>query len=485
MDRTAKLTQMAKWLFILIFVLKFLESCTLFGHGDALSYHMVWPKIVLNSSISEMLTEFFPFYFSGYFDSIYFLPQIIFGPGSLKAHIFSQNIHFFCSLGIISLLMVKIFGKNLTGFLAALSVLTVSKGSDFFLYAKNDGALAAIAFLSYLIVDNKIEIANKKLRAVTIGLLFGFIPSVKLTGFFFLIPIGAWYLWTTRKELLNFTLSLLTALIVFAPILLIKNKHLGGAILFPGFLDLFPGKLDPYLIHNFKVFTQNPFSFDGVVKNLKNFFLAKFFLVSIPYLMIRQWKIEKMISLSIIISLTYLGLWLLINGGIGEPRFIFSCFFLNLFYFFEQSRTFKLPSNKTIYLIPLLILADSKIDKSISRYKRFSWYFEHGSEKEIVMRHLKNVRIWKHITNITGKKTWILSDHYPQLYYADEGLRLDHTSMTPEGLFFNRCLEPKNIQKYKYFIFLNDHNKNPCFKIIFEQTKMVAEEQGFKIYKRY
>ena len=165
---------------------------------------------------------------------------------------------------------------------------------------------------------------------------------MKLTGFFILIPLGAYYLWKSRKDFF-FGISLSVALLTFAPTLYLKYKYLGGAILFPGFLNIFPGSLDPYLIENFKVFTENPFSMEGLIKNFKNFFLAKFFLLSTPFLILRQWKKERRISPSILISITYLLLWLLLNGGIGEPRFIFTCFFLNILYFFEQFKTFALP----------------------------------------------------------------------------------------------------------------------------------------------
>ena len=135
-------------------------------------------------------------------------------------------------------------------------------------------------------------------------------------------------------------------------------------------------------------------------------------------------------------------------------------------------------------LLPLLVLADSKIDKTISRYKRFSWYFEEGTQKERVMRHLEKTRVWKYITNPTGKKAWILSDQFPQLYYADKGLRLEHTKTTPSGVFFDKCLDVSKIEQFQYFIFLNDYKGNPCYDKILETSTHLGKIEGFNIYKR-
>jgi len=480
MKNLKKLTTLCKSLFLIVFIIKFLESLTLFGHGDALSYHIVWPKIVLNFSLSDMLNEFFSFYLAGYFDAIYFIPQLIFGAGSMPAHIIGQNIHFLFSLGFGSYLMLKSFGKNYWGYLAALSILTIAKGTDFFLYAKNDGALAMFCLLAYLIVDEKIKIKNKTYRAILVGLLFGFIPGIKLTGFFALIPLGIYYLYKSRHNLKKFSISFVVALIVLAPIIILKQLKLDGAIFYPALLNTFPGKLDPIIINSLNNFVQTPLTSKTLGMNFQLFFLAKFFLIGLIPLAILQWKKEKEISPTLLISLSYFLLYLVFNGGISEPRFLFPCFFLNIYYFFEQISKINIKSKKILFLLPLLVLADSKLDKSIMRMKRLSWY----AEDRPVYNHLEKTRIWKYIKNPTGKRSYILSDHFPQLYYADKGLILEHIYTTPRAVFFNDCLNPNDINFFSYFIFLRKYPNNPCYQKIIESSLFLGHVQGFDLYQR-
>ena len=69
--------------------------------------------------------------------------------------------------------------------MGAILILTMARSADFYLYAKNDGALAAAALIAaYFIIE------KKELSPIKVGLLLGLLPAIKMNGIFISIPLG-------------------------------------------------------------------------------------------------------------------------------------------------------------------------------------------------------------------------------------------------------------------------------------------------------
>ena len=170
-----KLSSAIFLIFLIIFTIKSFESLLIYKHVDALNYHIVIAKYIVNGMWTKAWTQIPGSLMSGLFEYLYIIPHLIFNYG-LKAQASSQLLHFLFSIGCGSLLLFSLFKKEnfALACLAGISLLTISRGSSFFLYAKNDGVLA-LSYLATLIYFIRIKESQKTTisQSIIFGLLLG------------------------------------------------------------------------------------------------------------------------------------------------------------------------------------------------------------------------------------------------------------------------------------------------------------------------
>lgn len=479
LEKQLKISSIIFKIFVVVFLLKFLEAFYPFMHGDPLNYHLVWPRLVIETSFSEMVNDFFPFFQSGYFDILYFIPNLIFG-NHLGTQILGQVIHQTLSLGITSILFYFLFDKSILGMLAAIAVLTLSNSSDFFLYAKSDGFLAFMTLVTALLaLESRFE--DKKWHPYLVGFLLGFLPGIKMNGLLMSLAIGLFYFWKNRKKFDALIKVILLAILSISPKIFLNWYYLKSP-LFPGFLGLFPGVLDPYLIKTFNELMNNPINLNTFLWQLSVFFKAKIFFLILPFLIYFNFKFKKKNSLiiwnSILIFILYLGL----NGGVKAARFIFPCMFLNTYFIFKSLESYTL-KNRHYVLILLVLLIDSKLDKSVVRIVDYSKSYLTLSENEILLKYNYLNNMWKFIDTKNRVKTFIFSDNFGQMFYSPQGVRIFHYPTHPQTIFFHDCKNSDEMKNYQYAIFSSQFFNNKCYEFVINNGKLVTIFREYKLYE--
>lgn len=470
------------WCFWILAILKLIESTCLLPHGDPLYYHIAGPKMVYENGWDE-LHQFNAWFQTGLFDYLYFIPTFIFGPGILT-HILSQTIHF-------------LFGQFLPAFigfrffpLVGLLILTLNKSSDFFLYAKNDGAMAAAYFIA-LVYCLRVATDNSKWRSHCqtwkTGLLLGLIPAIKLSGLFFFLPLAIWQIYKNLKiGRTHFFVLLLGISIPLAP-LLIRNFIFVGNPLFPGMISFFPGNLTPAIKSYYLAHMSSPLSWDILGQHFIALFAGKAILwVVVPLVLIEIIK-RKSLNLWAMFPMISFALYLLVNGGVLYERYYFPAYMAFSYYLGTQLIQFKdkMPKKQAMLVVLVLLagLADSKIDKSIKRIKdTYSLYLGHYSDPEQIV--YKIIPVMQLFQNIPAGEL-VLSDQLSQFYYAALGVRLAQYAASPKAEFLGTCLSEEQalLDNFQYAI-LGEMLNNQCTSIIRDQWAMVSESQGYKLFHR-
>lgn len=453
---TSRYSKVLSYLFSFIWVIKAIESLYLFSHGDALSYHLVWPKLVLNNGIKDTISHFFPIWLSGYFDFIYFIPNFIFGEGA-EAQQLGQFIHFFLSLGLGSIILVKFIKHPQYRWLAGISLLTIAESADFFLYAKNDGFIALCSLISFLLIQN-----NQKYNKYFLGVIFGLAIGTKLSALFFMLPLGLLYLINClKKKNYDFLLVIFFTIITSLPTLFIKYSYLKSPF-FPGLLNLFPGNLDIDLTDQYNSLVKIPASLISTLKNIKAFYFFKLatLTVLIITLFAEKDKRNKKIFNIFIISIGLL-LYLVLNGGNVAPRFYFSAYFILTYLAFQN-----FSSKYTLFFL-LLIFADSKIDKSIKRIKIVF------NGDNTVSKRITRSAVWNKIPQDSN----VIAHAYTQMYYAKNGIQMQDILTTPLGVKYRKSCD----EVFHYAIMPIKYKMFPCLEEQIETEIMTFS--GFKLYK--
>lgn len=467
-----------KALFIFIWIIKCLESLYLFSHGDALNYHIVWPKILHEVGLNTLFTEFFPVWLAGYFDLLYIIPFSLFG-ASPWAQMMSQFLHFFFSLGLGSFILVSFFRKTDLAYLMGIILLTLNKSSDFFLYAKNDGFIALLVLVSYIMLTH-IESDRKVLKnTLLISLLAGIAVGSKLSAAFSFLPIGLYltFLFIKRSQYRYITYSFFTSLALALPPLYLKWIYLKSPF-FPGLLSVFPGDFSPENLQAWKNFVSKKASLSSILTNLKYYFFNKAVFIALPLSFIFR---KKAIWLPLLLSLSSFLLYLLFNGGVTSARFYFASVFLlvlalgELFlHFFE-----KIPSKRNIIFVVLLILTlvDSKLDKSLGRITIFGQDVFSIKERELVRKYIPRTQVWDYVPKGTqNRKIHILAEGFAQSYYAPSYVRL-HEQAYPEV----KKIDPAHCRAYPYLIKSIHHEMNCDFS---KDFKEIYRWESFILYQR-
>ena len=124
-------------------------------------------------------------------------------------------------------------------------------------------------------------------------------------------------------------------------------------------------------------------------------------------------------------------------------------------------------------------MVDSKIDKSISRVANNLKDIGTKSTHQIVRENIPLTKVWDFIDE---KEGLILSDFYPQQFYAPAKIKLHHYPTQPITRSFDSCDEKSLINTYTFFI-IKDLNNSCILKIQSKLTKL-GDHSGFSIFKR-
>ena len=460
-----------------------LEAVCFFRHGDALNYHLVGPRFWLETSWLDMTNDLWGNFQSGLFETLYLITIGIFG-NTLWGQLSSQLLHFLLGQGLAAFVLYYFFkkkNKEAIGALAGLSILTISRSADFFLYAKNDGALASLGLILALMLfdDNFISKKGKK-RNLILGTLMGLIPAIKMSGLFIVMPLSIYFVIKNYRKLSNVIITALIALIVFSPIL-IRNYYFIGNPFFPGLIELFPGVLTNEMKTYYLYHMSNKLSFSSFIAALKSLFTGKLiFVLFFPILFCRLK--EKKLPLFGLFVLSIFILYLLVNGGLVVERFFFICYFLitAMIFVFLSEKDFK---NKYFYLLLVLILIDSKVDKSIKRVTNFIPSYFQQEPLDIVYKYSPYASIWKGVKS-TGKKEIVISDLFAQQFYSPDSFRIHQFRGRPDAEFLGKCenSDISKLQKYSYAI-LAEKNMNPCYEKIRNQGTKLNQVGDFILFK--
>lgn len=436
-----------KLIFYLIFIIKLLECVHLFDHVDALAYHLTLPRYLTEVGFNETFKSFFIGLQAGYFEFLYVLPVSLFGNTAL-AQILCQMMHFLAGLGLLSFLATKSLSNKTYAYLLGIAVLTINAAPSVFLYAKNDGVVASLSFLLFLILAG-VFARDSKYRYIFIGLLFGLIPGVKLTGLFPVLVLGFFFLYKEKTLSKNFLLSITLAIFVFSPICLLKFYYTGSPF-FPALLSLFPGKLPSGIVDTYSNFTKSKITLSSLSLGMRSLFFAKLILLTSPLILFLSFK-RKFVPLSFFLSLAVFTAYILVNGGNISERFYFAAIFFLVHGFFAMLEKLDFKWRFFPLLIFLAVMIDSKLDLSFRRIKK-SIIFSPLSEREFIEENIPLTKLWRKIEISSQEKyTYVYTDLLYMGFYSPRGMRLEQLRMNPDALFY-RDHKDKFLDRYSYLI---------------------------------
>ena len=375
--------------------------------------------------------------------------------------------------------------------IAAASLLLLNKGADFFLYAKNDGVVAMLAFAASLLLWEK-TLATRR-SWVMFTLVTGAMPLVKLTGLLALVPLNLFFLYEYRQHLSKVLLVFAGQLLILSPLLL-RNYYFTGNPFFPAFLDLIPGSVPPSMIAPYLAMMGAPLSWPALWDNLSFFFLGKIiFLAAIP-LALSNWRLQRMAdNRYFFLSLSILLVYLLKNGGVSAERFIFACYLLNNFFVFKslinltQEPWWQAHWQRWMQVGALiLVLLDSKADIKIRRAYNLLWRYPQMSYSEKITFFLPRHEIWETIGGENPQQlTKIISDDFNEFYYAGENVRLYPSNCLHQGYGLERCNEEDLAQIRREFQFgvLRYQKDNACYRYIRQEGEKIHSGHGYDYYR--
>ncbi|MDD0852550.1 hypothetical protein HBN50_05540 [Halobacteriovorax sp. GB3] len=473
------------FILITILVLRCLETLTVFSHGDALYYHLPFAKVLAETgSYSNAIRNVCGSLQTGAIEILFSIPALL-SVNPLTIQISSQLIHFSLGMLLAAGLFFYYFSKiNLPiALLSAISALTIAKGTDFFLYAKSDGTVASFSLLTIMLIinDNFLASIKGKWRSIFIGCLLGLIPVIKISGLFVIVPFGIYYIIKERRNPSRIFITTFFGLLFISPII-IRNYYFIKSPFFPGLLSIFPGEASEQVRNWYLKSLSSSLTFSSVREILKDFFLGKaFFVLTIPACF---YGIKKKYQSNHIfyISLSILALYLIANGGVPSERFFFTCYFLNIYYLSQFLIESKLNIKYQYFILLLLILADSKIDKSLKRVRN-SLFKKYTTNKEMIRDKIPLTRIWD---SIKENNSLILSDQFSQYHYAPDGTKIHFPQCNNKTEFLFSCKSENDILRlkdYDYFILARSY-KNDCYNYIQDNATLIETINQYRIYKK-
>lgn len=465
-------------------LLKFLEVLTPMAHGDALYYHLPVAKQWIEFGFLEMHKELAGSLQAGIFDYLYLIPVGLFG-ANLYGQLAAQLMYFLCSIGLATFLVIKALHPNsILKSLFILYMITYGVDSDFFIFAKNDGVLASFGLLATLEFSQNFisKRFNQKWELLIKGATLGILPLIKINGLLICVVLGIYFIWK-KKNIKHFFVITLISFILALP-LFIRNYYFLASPFYPGLLGLFPGKLTSPMIAFYKASMQSPITLQGLLFHLKAFTAFKLINIFIVLYLVKVKKIK--FSDELLVSIVIFIIYLILNGGVPAARFYFICFFLNSYFILSQFEKFNI-SRKVLFLLVLLILSDSKIDKSFGRIKKSLLAAQKSnSSLEFVNNTIMQTRVWNYVEEENKK---IITDDFLEIYYAPRGTRLYHYKQSVQAFHLYRCSDEfgdlAKLNEYDY-AFLNHQFgiRNKCTEYIRNNFELKYKEDHYEVYKR-
>ncbi len=444
------------FVFYFLLIIKTLESFVLMSHGDALSYHLVLGKFILEDGFYKAHKEFYLGNMTGIFDYLYILPQWLFG-SFIEAQMISQFFHFLFSLVGGVFLFSKVFKEKIIFYSVGICLLTFARGPDFFIYAKNDGPLALTFLVGTLLVFRRLgEGLSPIKRHILIGLCLGLLPAIKMSGVIYAAVLGLTYVLKNLKEFKLVALATMVSLAV-ASIIWIRNWYFVGNPLFPAFLNIFPTKATPEMITFMESFLKQPGSLLGIFKN----FLIAISPKAVGFLVIPACfynhagkKGDRNQILFLLLGFT--ALYCTINPGYPAERFYFPCHFILFFFLGETLGEVTKESwwrPAFFYIVFAAILVDSKVDKVINRTGKFySDLFFYKNTRQLQEKWISFSYIWRYVKPYSI----IYSENVPMQYYAPKGARLFQAGHSREANFLRNCeIPPRRRKDRDTYLILN------------------------------
>jgi hypothetical protein len=251
---------------------------------------------------------------------------------------------------------------------------------------------------------------------------------------------------------------------------------------FPGMLNIFPGNASDEMIKTYNYFMSNPTSWQSVLENIKNFFTGKLiYLIAIPCFVINLLKKKNELNLYFIFSLAMLTVYLKINGGITTERLYFFCYFLTNFFIFKTFSEYQ-TNNLGYSFILILILIDSKLDKSFQRIKR-TISLEMLSSSTYINEISSRNKLWDFIDK-NRLQTNIITDQWNELLHAPAHTQIDCTECNLDGFKLKRCNsnDLAAIKNYNYAILAKNEN-NMCYGWIKSNNKKLTTVAEYELYQ--
>ncbi|MDO9182807.1 MAG: hypothetical protein Q7U04_10385, partial [Bacteriovorax sp.] len=261
-----------------LFCLKFFEALTPFAHGDPLYYHLVLGKLWNLEGFKNAHLDTCGAMQAGILEYVYGLLQFVI-ENKLIIQVVSQELHFLLSIGFISLLFLYLYFKNSNPITLLLSIgfLTIGQGSNFFLYAKNDGFMALMAFIStYLVVEKRL--LQKTSEIILLALILIMVPLIKINGIIFVIILNFIIVWNLRHQFKKIVILAFSQLIFIFP-LFYRNWYFLKSPFFPALIKRFPGIMSAEMISNYTFYMGKPLTFENALNYLKLFFLGKYLFI--------------------------------------------------------------------------------------------------------------------------------------------------------------------------------------------------------------
>ena len=317
-------------------------------------------------------------------------------------------------------------------------------------------------------------------------MLIGLIPSVKMNGLFSCVPLGFIFIFKEHKRPKNILTLILGGIVIFGPIMF-RNYYYIGNPLFPGLSSLFSDKYSVSMLNHMTHYFESGSSINSLINILKNFLLGKVLFLITPVLLVFNVKKKNYENnLYLLTAVSIIILYAILNGGYQPPRFFFAAYFLLIIYIFRSLEKY-IEEAKVKYLVMLLllILADSKIDKSIKRITEIYPKYFKMNQRDLINEVAPYTRIWNYVrTPKDGEKIYVLSDSYSQHYYSPIGIRLHHQGTYEPADFLRECKgeDYLKLNKYEYAI-ISKEVKNNCYTKIIKDSEYLFEVSGFKLYK--
>ncbi|EQC43427.1 glycosyltransferase 87 family protein [Bacteriovorax sp. Seq25_V] len=449
----------------LIIVVKFLETLTPFNYADSLYYGMVIGKNLSWQSLKDSYLTVCGSFQSGLVEFLQAYPISKMG-GNIWTQVTMQAMHFIFGQLLAGYILYKNIKDKKIAIIAFIAALTISVDSDFFLYSKTDGYLASLGLYTFFSI-------RKRNNPYIIGLLLGLIPLIKLSGLLITAPLSLYYMIKNR----DFKNILKTAFVALAltSIILIRNYIFTGTPFYPALLKIFPGDVSQTPREYYLSALSSPINSSVLLRVMKDFFLGKMVFILIPFLIYKN----KFKNIEIyLLSLVVFGIYVIINGGISASRFFFLCFFLNIFYIgisLEHARI----ANKQLVLLLILVLVDSKIDKTLKRDKENIKNIITNNYHKYRQDKIPLSKFWDYIP----ENSKILSDEFSQQFYAPKGVELIFGQCNKKFEPFRNCTEEaySNIERFDYAI-LADRYTNKCFDKV-KNNEKIYEYGRYKLYR--